>query len=245
MQQNQFFNLFNQGRLVNQPAVITSDPAASTSAATTANSVPSFASAAGIPPPFFFPAMPFMAPPTYSIPPPPIPSNLEQLTDDELRAMEGTQRRHIIERLKLLKNVQTMLNASTILLNQYQSIMTNLPIVDTPPVAVAAAAESTSTKNANESSQQPSTSSSKTTEGDNVKIEDIGSEEHIDFPTKSTKDISSSKTAEIAASSSTFIANESFKSNEEESSEANEIRKRRLQKFSQNWRTSSEISCCF
>lgn len=196
-----------------------------------AGQVPSFAAAAGIPPPFFFPAMPFMAPPTYvgAIPPPPIPANLEQLSDEELRAMEGNQRRHIIERLKLLKNVQTMLNASTLMLSQYQSIVTNLPVVEPPAPAVVAAAaieskESTSTK------AEPASTSSGKVEVGTFKIEDLGSEEHIDFPEKA-KDISSPSRTDTESASSTFIATES---NAEESSEANEIRRRRLQKFTAN-----------
>lgn len=190
-----------------------------------------------MPPPFFFPSLPFMAP--YSIPPPPMPQNLEQLTVEELRAMEGNERRHVEERLKLLRNVQTMLNASAALMNQYQMVVANLPPVpiQTQPVASPSTATTAdTTEQATASSQEQPSSSSE------VKLEDVGSEDNfVDLSNKPTSSLSSqpstSKLTTIdspSASSSTsaFIANESLTNGESE--EANEIRKRRLQKFLQS-----------
>lgn len=50
-------------------------------------------------PPFMFPTIPFVAP--YSVPPPPPPPNLDRLTDEELRAMEGHERKNVEERIKV------------------------------------------------------------------------------------------------------------------------------------------------
>lgn len=220
--QNQFFNMFNQGGL-NQPPPVAPDSTSATTASTT-STIPTLQPTA-IPPPFFLPSMPFMTPPAYTIPPPPIPANLDQLTDEELRAMEGNERRHIVERLKLLKNVQTMLNASAIMLTQYQTIVANLPPMTEPtPLQVSAATSSKQT----ESRQEPSTSSE-------FKLEDIGSEEHVDFPSSSTSSLIADKTnpttsfniSPAEASTTTFSGSEETN----EPSEANEIRKRRLQKF--------------
>lgn len=220
--QNQFFNMFNQGGLMNQPNPPVAPDSTSSTATTSTTTIPTLQPTA-LPPPFFLPSMPFMTPPAYSIPPPPIPANLEQLTDDELRAMEGNQRRHIIERLKLLKNVQTMLNASAIMLTQYQSIVANLPpFMESQPTATT----STETPVVKPADNQPSTSS-------DFKLEDIGSEEHVDFPS-STSNETLTKTSPFGGESSSFSANESTSTSNEDPSETNEVRKRRLQKFLQS-----------
>lgn len=48
-----------------------------------------------IPPPI--PSFAFQQPPT-------IPPNLDQLTDEELRSLEGNERRNVEERIKVLKH---------------------------------------------------------------------------------------------------------------------------------------------
>jgi E3 ubiquitin-protein ligase synoviolin len=165
-----------------------------------------------------------MAP--YTIPPPPMPQNLDQLSVEELRAMEGNERKHVEERLKLLRNVQTMLNASAALMSQYQMVVANLPPIPFQPPVITTPV-----------SPEPSTSSSTTeppvTQSSQVKLEDIGSEENVvDSTTAST-----SKLTTIDNATSSFIAAESLASTAAsaeangDSKEANEIRKRRLQKF--------------
>lgn len=47
-----------------------------------------------------FPTFPFMPSP-YAMPPPAMPPALDTLTDDEIRAMEGTERHHVEERIKV------------------------------------------------------------------------------------------------------------------------------------------------
>lgn len=204
-----------------------------------------------MPPPFFLP--PFMAPCT--IPPPPMPPNLDQLTIEELRAMEGNERTHIEERLKLLKNINTMINASAALMNQYQMIVANLPQIPIPTTS-ASSSESNTNNNSNninnnkkdEEKSSPSTSTTeKVIDTNKIKVEDLGSEIHLDQPAKvsSLPSTSSSTLIEPASSSdasSSFIANETLNhsninnsnSKSSEPDEANEIRKRRLQKFLQN-----------
>lgn len=189
-------------------------------------------------PPFFFPPMPFMAP--YAIPPPPMPQNLDQLTIEELRAMEGNERKHVEERLKLLRNVQTLLNASATLMSQYQMVVANLPPVPipNPPAASTSSAEAAP---ATESKAKPDeASTSKEASTSQVKLEDIGSEDQfVDLTAKTPSQPSTSKLTPSldsqppasSSSSSTFIANESSSTTNGESDEANEIRRRRLQKF--------------
>ncbi|XP_070490150.1 E3 ubiquitin-protein ligase HRD1 [Chironomus tepperi] len=191
-----------------------------------------------MPPPFFLP--PFMAP--YTIPPPPMPQNLDQLTVEELRAMEGNERGHVEERLKLLKNINTMINASIALMNQYQMVVTNLP-----PVPTVSPQSTTSTEMPTKSEKEasPSTSSTTTTNKTEdekiditkVKVEDLGSELHLDQPKTSSIDSNSNPSTSsiiIDSPSATFIANETSNTNNSEPDETNEIRKRRLQKFLPN-----------
>ncbi|KAJ0173628.1 hypothetical protein K1T71_010777 [Dendrolimus kikuchii] len=82
-----------------------------------------------VPPPFpnMPPPPPIMAwgvPP----PPPPRPASLAHLTVAELQRLEGTERRNIEARLQLLREIQAMLDASVLLMQQYSSVVNNLPI---------------------------------------------------------------------------------------------------------------------
>ncbi|GBP50561.1 E3 ubiquitin-protein ligase HRD1 [Eumeta japonica] len=69
-----------------------------------------------IPPPT--PMMPWGVPP----PPPPRPANLANLSVAELQRMEGNERRNIEARLQLLREIQAMLDASVLLMQQYSSV---------------------------------------------------------------------------------------------------------------------------
>lgn len=223
--QNPFLNLLNQTGLGNQQPTGTSTAVPSTAS-------PTFATAgATMPPPFFFPSMPFIAP--YTIPPPPMPQNLDQLSTEELRSMEGNERKHVEERLKLLKNVQTMLNASAALMNQYQMIVANLPPVPPSSSSTSQPVVPSPATVTNESEQKPSSSSD--LNESQVNLEDIGSEPFLDLnnklPTLSGSNNGSTTDSPATASTSEFIAKESSTMNGE-SEEANEIRRRRLQKFS-------------
>ncbi|XP_075982543.1 septin interacting protein 3 isoform X1 [Anticarsia gemmatalis] len=81
-----------------------------------------------VPPPFpnMPPPPPMMAwgmPP----PPPPRPASLANLTVAELQRMEGNERRNIEARLQLLREIQAMLDASVLLMQQYSTVVANLP----------------------------------------------------------------------------------------------------------------------
>jgi len=172
-------------------------------------------SAAGGPPgaPFILPPFPFMAP---FAPPPPIPTNLDALSDEELHALEGNERRHIEERLKLLRNVQLMLDASTALMNQYAAVMARLPPV--PPVVapVSQPAEPTptaSTEPTPGTSKEEDASTPKPPIAPEVKIEDIGSEDYVDI--SAPKDQLDTRIEPI----------------EDPNDPVSELRRRRLQKF--------------
>ncbi|XP_053613683.1 E3 ubiquitin-protein ligase synoviolin B [Plodia interpunctella] len=80
-----------------------------------------------VPPPFpNMPPPPMMAwgmPP----PPPPRPASLATLTTAELQRMEGNERRNIEARLQLLREIESMLDASVLLMQQYSAVVANLP----------------------------------------------------------------------------------------------------------------------
>ncbi|RVE42505.1 hypothetical protein evm_012848 [Chilo suppressalis] len=130
--------------------------------------------AGAVPPPF-----PNMPPPpmmSWGIPPPPPPrpASLATLTTAELQRMEGTERRNIEARLQLLREIQAMLDASVLLMQQYSAVVTNLPqnqstvatqtdavpieTVETPKVKVKVEPDVVPTTSSHQSLSAPSTS---------------------------------------------------------------------------------------
>ncbi|KAK7076364.1 E3 ubiquitin-protein ligase synoviolin [Halocaridina rubra] len=72
--------------------------------------------------PPFFPVLPF------NIPPPPPPLNFSAMTEDEVRQMEGNERQHVEARIQVLRNIQTLLDAAVVQMNQYASVVASLDI---------------------------------------------------------------------------------------------------------------------
>merc|ERR1719376_223199 len=129
----------------------TATTATATAAATTtaaANGLPPFVApaAAGattfppfppmpmpVPPPFGF------APPPYTVPLPMPPPNFSGMTDEELSAMEGTERANVEARVKVLRNIQVLLDAAVMEMQQYSSVVSSLTpspnTVNRPPAA--------------------------------------------------------------------------------------------------------------
>ena len=52
--------------------------------------------------------------------------NLSGLSDDELRDMEGQERANIETRIRVLRNVHTLLDAAILQLNQYSQVIQSL-----------------------------------------------------------------------------------------------------------------------
>uniref|UniRef100_A0A6B2E831 RING-type E3 ubiquitin transferase n=1 Tax=Phlebotomus kandelakii TaxID=1109342 RepID=A0A6B2E831_9DIPT len=202
---------------------------AGATAATTSTTFPPFLPPMGGTPMASFP---MMAP--YLVPPPPMPPALDTLTDEELNALEGTERRHVEARIKLLRNIQTMLDASVALMSQYSAINAQFPLGNefptfptAPAAAPAAASEdpgpSTSGTQAEPVVEEPQADGEATSEAQStridenvVKLEDLGNEE-------------ASIGAEDPEPSFAGIYHVP-----EESTEKAELRQRRLQKFQPN-----------
>lgn len=163
-------------------------------------------------------------PPPFMIPPPPVPPGLDRLSDEELRLLEGTERKNVEERIKFLRNVQTLLDASSALMSQYQTISLQypIPVVTVPNVEQVPVVEGESEGEAGVEGEA-STSSAKAAvveedgnkkkdevevEVDKVTIRDVIEEEE-ESPNRSSEAASATENDEIA-----------------------ELRRRRLERFS-------------
>lgn len=51
---------------------------------------------------------------------------MRQLSDEELRQLEGMERANVEARIAILRNVQALLDAAVSQLNQYSAVMTTL-----------------------------------------------------------------------------------------------------------------------
>ncbi|CAH1791822.1 unnamed protein product, partial [Owenia fusiformis] len=149
------------------PASPTSSTAATTSTPSTTSTTPS---AAPIDPSFasFMPPPSFMMNPymnmgsmPFGVAPPAPPPNFAGMTDDELHAMEGQERSNLEARIECLRNIQTLLDAAVIQMNQYSSIVSNLS--STPASFTATTSASSASSSATSSSRTPTTTSSSST----------------------------------------------------------------------------------
>lgn len=70
--------------------------------------------------PPFFPLFPF------NIPPPPPPLNFSAMTEEEVRQLEGNERKHVEARIQVLRNIQTLLDAAVVQMNQYAAVVSSL-----------------------------------------------------------------------------------------------------------------------
>ncbi|CAN8031387.1 unnamed protein product [Ixodes persulcatus] len=92
----------------------TGQPTAGASAASSSGT----AAAPGVGTPFLLP--PFF--PLFLPPPPPVPpEGLESLSAEELNAMEGQERDKVAARIRCLRNIQTLLDAAVLQLQQYST----------------------------------------------------------------------------------------------------------------------------
>jgi len=70
-------------------------------------------------PPFMFPPFPFLP----YLPPPLPPANFSGLSDSELSLMEGQERSHVEARIKCLRNIQVLLDAAVMEMQQYSTVV--------------------------------------------------------------------------------------------------------------------------
>ena len=113
-----------------------------------------------VPPFITFPpfAMPYMTAPPMPTPPP----DLSRLSVEELRALEGNERQHIEARIKCLRNVQTLVEAAVLQLQQYHQISNRWTPSQTAPNPDTASTSSQPNASEDTTSSMPSTSSADT-----------------------------------------------------------------------------------
>ncbi|GAB0091902.1 E3 ubiquitin-protein ligase HRD1 [Sergentomyia squamirostris] len=174
-------------------------------------------------------SFPLMTP--YLVPPPPMPPSLDTLSDEELIALEGTERRNVEARIKLLRNIQTMLDASVALMNQYSAINAQFPLGNDflptfPAPSTATAAPSTTSK-------EPEASSSSASTSGVTEIPPANKEPPSSPPKPSRIDENTVKLEDLGSEEDEPDTNETFAGiyPVPESSEMSELRQRRLQKF--------------
>ncbi|XP_064108564.1 E3 ubiquitin-protein ligase synoviolin-like isoform X2 [Macrobrachium nipponense] len=118
--------------------------------------------------PPFFPVLPF------NIPPPQPPLNFSAMTDEEVRQMEGTERQHVEARIQVLRNIQTLLDAAVVQMNQYASVVASLDVGNQNVTR--------NTVNPTPTTQQPHESSPVNTTVFHEKNEGMAKEGHDDIP---------------------------------------------------------------
>lgn len=180
-----------------------------------------------LPPPPPIPAFAFAPPPT-------IPANLEQLSDEELRLLEGNERRNVEERIKLLKNIQLMMDASVALMNQYVMISASFPPLQTSSTASTNTNATTTTSTATNTTE---TTSEEATTSENVGETSKSDSETAEVTTKaddagpSTSNKNSSiETLEIDGNIVT-IEDIGRSDPSDPNDPITEVRRRRLEKF--------------
>ncbi|XP_078036009.1 septin interacting protein 3 [Augochlora pura] len=165
-----------------------------------------------VPPPF-----PTMVPlPPFPTPPP----NLTELSDEELRAMEGNLRQALEARIQTLQRIQLLLDAASAMMNQYQTAAAtaNIPVP-------------TATSNVNVTSDVSSLAQPGTSKDTSFEAEYISSEMKTDTDVTTTTATNES-TNTLSGTNSNDVTPEATITNEAESSEQEMLRRRRLQKFS-------------
>ncbi|KOX70394.1 E3 ubiquitin-protein ligase HRD1 [Melipona quadrifasciata] len=168
--------------------------------------------------PLFPPPFPTMVPlPPIPTPPP----NLTELSEEELRAMEGNLRQAVEARIQTLQRVQLLLDAASAMMNQYQTAAAtaNIPVP-------------TTINNANVTTDVPSVRKQGTSKiaspGVNGEQPQVKAEMNVPIENSSIDNVNT-----LSGTNGTDVTPESSIRNDVESSSEQEmLRRRRLQKFS-------------
>ncbi|XP_063591311.1 E3 ubiquitin-protein ligase synoviolin A-like [Penaeus indicus] len=170
--------------------------------------------------PPLFPLLPF------NIPPPPPPLNFAAMTEDEVRQLEGNERQHVEARIKVLRNIQTLLDAAVVQMNQYASVVASLDSQSIPRNVAPQQAGAT------ETASEPEPSSSEAAEpmvAASVASNDEAARSEVTSSTSAAASpSSSSSTTTTPASADTSTPDDMHPDSPQE------IRRRRLERFTQN-----------
>ncbi|EFN70051.1 E3 ubiquitin-protein ligase synoviolin [Camponotus floridanus] len=168
-------------------------------------------------------------PPIVPLPPIPVPPpNLTELSEEELRAMEGTLRQAVQARIQTLQRIQLLLDAANAMMNQYQTVAVtaNIPVQNSSTSNIDNTLD-TSTMAEPTASSTAHASAGITDENSQVKVENIPT------PSTSKENTFPSTSKEDGSTFNEFIDLSDLSRTETESSNEQEmLRRRRLQKFS-------------
>jgi len=211
----------------------------------------------GMMPPF----MPFMP---FNVPPPPAPVNYAGMSEEELHNLEGQERHNVEARIKVLKNIQTLLDAAVIQMNQYATVVASYdrsqPVPGPGPTGAAASlvtstttlstslsSEACAPAGGSGSSMAAPTASSLEASSNPQEITTTSNAEHT-FETSSVlrdEDSSSpqSSTSQTLPNSSSIelssLETGNHEAPEEDPDDPEEIRRRRLERFTASLNTNS------
>nr|CAB3266772.1 E3 ubiquitin-protein ligase synoviolin-like [Phallusia mammillata] len=170
--------------------------------------------------PMFMPPMPFMPPP------PPIPPNFEGLSEDQVRSMEGHERRAVEMRIECLRNISLLMDAAFHQVQQYITVVqaqgdAGLRINAMPSFA-------TQQQQQGSSSQADVTSGSHTNEKQDTSSGPTSTE---DVPGPSGLPQTSAETNDTADAPSSSSTSNNGCETDDIPADANELRRRRLAKL--------------
>lgn len=178
-------------------------------------------------------------------------TDLSGLSEDTLREMEGQERANVEARVRVLRNVHTLLDTAILQLNQYSQVIQNLNSLSNP--SQASAHTSVSLANVATNTQKTETASSvqaNVTDASRVPIMtsllngSFGATENITnagSPDGSTRFRPSTNITKTKNNSNTQEINGVEEISQATSEDENEVRKRRIEKF-QNVNKSNDSS---
>lgn len=206
--------------------------APSTGSATTSTTSASTADTANNPfMPGMMPPMPFMMPSfmmppmSFGMCPPPVPpADFSGLTEEELRAMEGEERENLEARVQCLRNIHTLLDAAMLQIHQYTAVVSRTGSSDAAQTSTTwSAARPTVSTTSNKPSNIATTNSS-----------DPMMAVTTDADTSNKSDDSDVLEGAVGytAPPETVLPSSESQQDSEDSSELGEVRRRRLERFS-------------
>lgn len=175
-------------------------------------------------------SVPVFAPPfPPMVPLPPIPTpppNLTELTEEELRSMEGNLRQAVEARIQTLQRVQLLLDAATIMMNQYQTAAATANI---PKPATESNTDTTANVSTNQTKDTCPTS---TNEGES-------SQDTVNANASVPGTCTEHTANHLSTSNNESTSEGSSRAETELTSKQEMLRRRRLQKFSAQIPTDS------
>ncbi|XP_048518084.1 E3 ubiquitin-protein ligase synoviolin isoform X2 [Dendroctonus ponderosae] len=168
--------------------------------------------------PFGFPthAFPIPFPMPFMAPPPMPPTNLAALSEEELRNLEGHERRHVEARIQCLRNIQTLLDAAVQMMQQYSVASSVSSVGREPPASGSAPPAGNGGSSSDSVPNNPSAAAN----------ENAGETPSADQPPEA-----SGETASVLPEKSPKSNNSDLLSEASSTSAEEEIRRRRLQRF--------------